>query len=146
MIVIGIDPGAMTGIVAIHPTPNSIDLVKHGAVSSLATTRWLEAFLREERDVAVVAEKFTISTRTVRGTQAGALEALYTLGAVRHICANAEVPLVLQNPSSAKKAVTDTYLRDLGITSVTVGPHERDALRHALLYARTHNLWKGTTA
>lgn len=145
MIVIGVDPGSTTGLVAIRPEADHIEVVRHGHSSGPAACRWLEAYTHDEPNLHVAIEAFVIAHRTVTGTRAGALEALYTIGAMRHICANAEVPLSLQAASSAKKAVSDAYLRSLGLTD-TVGPHERDALRHALLYARTKGLWKGVTA
>jgi hypothetical protein len=118
-----------------------------------ATLRWLDVTLRELADedsiltvdpkVAVAIERFTIAGRTIMGTREGALEALYTIGAADHIAASHRVPFTLQQASTAKNAVTDAYLREVGLITSVKAKHERDALRHALLYARTNNLWNG---
>jgi hypothetical protein len=49
-----------------------------------------------------------------------------------------------QTPAQVKNAYTDQTLRDLGLWGRVSGPHERDALRHALLHARTRGFWRGT--
>jgi hypothetical protein len=156
MIVIGIDPGKACGVVSIRPEPHAVEVLFHAAMDRPATLRWLDAALRELADedsiltvepkVAVVLERFTIAGRTVMGTREGALEALYTIGAADHIAATHRVPFLLQMASTAKNAVTDAYLREVGLIGSVKAKHERDALRHALLYARTHNLWSGVAS
>jgi hypothetical protein len=156
MIVIGIDPGKACGVVSIRPEPHAVEVVFSQTMDRPATLRWLDTSLRDLADedsiltvdpkVAVAIERFQIAGRTIMGTREGALEALYTIGAADHIAATHRVPFVLQQASTTKNAVSDAYLREVGLAKATKGTHERDALRHALLYARTHGLWSGVAA
>jgi hypothetical protein len=156
MIVIGIDPGKACGVVSIRPEPEVIAVLFHATMDRPATLRWLDttlwgitgpdSILTVEPKAAVAIERFQIAGRTIMGTREGALEALYTIGAVDHIAATHRVPFTLQQASTAKNAVTDAYLREVGLIASVKAKHERDALRHALLYARTQGLWDGVTA
>lgn len=145
-LIIGADPGGTTGIVAIHldPAPQVV-LTMHD--SGPAAVTWLADLLDritppgDEHVVAV--ERFNIAARTLRGTRDGTLEALYTIGAVRYICGVWGVPMRLQEVSTAKHAFNDDVLRRLDLYDRVHGPHERDALRHALLCARARG-WEGT--
>jgi len=145
--IIGIDPGTTTGIVLLDVTQQQIKIIDALQPSSGRACRWLAEEFRDSRVAidAVAIERFTISARTIRGTRSGALEALYTIGAIRYLCDQAAVPLAMQAVSTAKNAFNDDRLRRLGLARKTHGPHERDALRHALLYASTQGLWSGTS-
>lgn len=142
--IIGIDPGATTGIVVLAVTEDQIKIIDALQPNSHRAGTWLADELREGAVDAVAIERFTISTRTVRGTRSGALEALYTIGVIRYLCRNVGIPMVMQAPATAKNAFSDDRLRRLGLHRKTHGPHERDALRHALLYATTNGLWNGS--
>ena len=158
MIVIGIDPGKACGVVSIRPEANSVEVLSSATMDRPATLRWMYAALRDhagddsiltvEPKVAIAIERFTIAGRTIMGTREGALEALYTIGAVDHIAAMHRVPVTLQMASTAKNAVTDAYIREVSNETFkgVKAKHERDALRHALLYARTKGLWSGVPA
>jgi len=143
MRIIGIDPGQTTGIVTIDVGDGDITVVGRQHIGSLQVGNLLWAELTAA-PASVAMERFNISQRTLRDTRGGSLEALYTIGVVRYVCANAKAPCVLQEPATAKHALNDDVLRSLGFWDAVAGPHERDALRHALLYARTQKLWKGT--
>jgi hypothetical protein len=148
MLIIGIDPGGTTGAVLIRPATDNIDVLTNMHLSGLHVTQWVEAELAShpDEDYAVVVEQFTISPRTLTGSRAGSMEALYTVGSVRYVCFRSKTPVVLQTPAAAKNALNDEVLKELGLWHTVSGPHERDALRHALLYARTQKVWAGVAA
>jgi hypothetical protein len=54
--------------------------------------------------------------------------------------------MVEQEVATAKNAVSDRRLRELGLYGQASGPHERDALRHALLLASNQRVWRGLAA
>jgi hypothetical protein len=144
MHIIGIDPGALTGVVVIETDlekrPPTICNSMH--LTSLDAAHWLDD-RRYVGDYDVVMERFNLSPRTLRGTREGSLEALYTIGAIRFLCTKLGLPLYFQEPSAIKRIFGDDALQRLGYWTQIVGPHERDALRHALLHARTKGLWNG---
>jgi hypothetical protein len=148
MLIIGIDPGGTTGVVLIRPATDNIDVLTHMHLDGLRATQWVEAELTShpDEDYAVVVEQFTISPRTLTGSRAGSMEALYTIGSVRYVCFRCNKPVILQTPAAAKNALNDEVLKDLDLWKKVSGPHERDALRHALLYARTQRVWAGVAA
>jgi hypothetical protein len=148
MLIIGIDPGGTTGVVLIRPATDNIDVFTHMHLDGLHATQWVEAELTShpDEDYVVVVEQFTISPRTLTASRAGSMEALYTVGSVRYVCFRHQTPIILQTPSAAKNAINDEVLKDLDLWSKVSGPHERDALRHALLYSRTQRLWQGVLA
>jgi hypothetical protein len=145
MRVIGIDPGETTGIVVIEPWEREITVLSALHLKGLSASQWLDEQLTVSAS-DVVIERFNIAQRTLQGTRHGAMEALYTIGAMRHICHRLQMPMEMQDPSSAKNAFSDAVLKTLGLWDFVSGPHERDALRHALLYARTRGYWSGTAA
>lgn len=139
----GVDPGGTTGLVMIDAAADAITIEATAHLTSHPAIAWVWGHLTDDRPDAVVAERFTISVRTLKGTREGPLEALYTLGALRFACQVEKVPLALQTPAAAKNAFTDARLKDLGLYQCVSGPHERDALRHALLFAMTSHGWRG---
>jgi Holliday junction resolvasome RuvABC endonuclease subunit len=143
MRIIGIDPGQTTGIAIIESMDEvvTVDAALHMDGIGAARALGVELTLGPAE---VVVERFNIAHRTLLGTRQGTLETLYTIGAVRYVCAEVEIPLTFQEPAAAKRAFNDDVIRGLGLWSKTSGPHERDALRHALLHARTQGFWRGT--
>lgn len=144
MRIIGIDPGETTGIVVITPYEGEIVVADSLHLTGWAAADWLAETLRLNRtDTEVVIERFTISQRTLQGTRHGPIETLHMIGALRYVCHRYDVTPFFQTPAQAKSAYSDETLHDLVLWGRVFGPHERDALRHALLHARTRGLWKG---
>jgi hypothetical protein len=148
MLIIGIDPGGTTGVVLIRPAPDSVDVLTHMHLDGLHATQWLEAELtsHDHENYAVAIEQFLIAPRTLTASRAGSMEAIYTIGSARYVCFKYKTPITLQTPAAAKKAISDEVLKDLDLWKKVSGDHERDALRHALLYSRTQRLWRGVFA
>jgi len=145
MRIIGIDPGETTGIVVVVPHEGEIVITEATHVSSQTAPYWLTDALGEgDSNPEIVIELFNISQRTLQGTRHGVMETLYTIGVLRYVCDRHGLMPFLQTPAQAKNAYSDEMLRDLGLWKKVSGPHERDALRHALLHARTRGLWRGT--
>lgn len=146
MLIVGVDPGGTTGLALVRTTDggDEIDIVETQHIVGMGSIQWIDNLLRDRVPIQVAAEAFTIAERTLRGTRSGVMEALYTIGAIRYLCYKHGVAFTLQTPAQAKNAYTDSTLRALKIWRAN--PHERDALRHALLYARTHGLWEGRVA
>lgn len=122
---------------------SAVDVEYHAGLESLTAAGAVDALLRYRGVETVAIERFTIAPRTITGSRTGSLDALYTIGAVRYLCDREHIPLHLQTPAAAKNALSDERLCDLGLRGATVGPHERDALRHALLLSMTLRVWHG---
>jgi hypothetical protein len=147
MRIIGIDPGETTGIVVVSPYEGEIVITETMHLSGQQAPYWLTDVLAEAKDtIEIVIERFNISQRTLQGTRHGVMETLYTIGALRHVCDRHGIMPFFQTPAQAKNAYSDETLRDLGMWPKVSGPHERDALRHALLHTRTRGFWNGTPA
>ena len=147
MRIIGIDPGETTGIVVVRPYEGEIVIIEATHIDGKQAPVWLDNALGENGPnvpTEVVIELFNISQRTLQGTRHGPMETLYTIGALRYVCTQHAVMPFFQTPAQAKNAYSDETLSDLGLYRKVSGPHERDALRHALLHARTRGFWKGT--
>jgi hypothetical protein len=142
--VLAIDPGTTTGwaLVTVPHKGGDIHLDAHGASWWFKAANEIDAILHDYVISEVVAEKFTIAPRTIRGTRSGPEDALGMLGVVRLLAHRVGVPLVLQNPSTAKTAVPDRMIRDeLGWLDRLKTPHERDAVRHAIVAHRRVRTW-----
>jgi hypothetical protein len=146
MRIIGIDPGETTGIVVAQPHEGEIVIADALHVTGKAAPGWLASILTNGGDLRteVVIERFNISQRTLQGTRHGVMETLYAIGALRYVCDLCNVMPFFQTPAQAKNAYSDQTLKDLDMWKRVSGPHERDALRHVLLHARTRGFWKGT--
>lgn len=105
----------------------------------LRADTWLDHY----RDrVAVVGERFIINQATVTNTQAP--WSLEVIGAVRYMCVKYGCgELVLQNPSDAKKLVTNDIIKKLGWWTKGTAGHDKDALRHLATFA-LKNGWRHT--
>lgn len=149
MRIIGIDPGETTGIVVARPYDGEMVIIETLHLTGEKAPFWLDNALGENGPnvpTEVVVERFTISQRTLQGTRHGPLETLYTIGALRYVCSQHEVMPFFQTPAQVKNAYSDETLKDLDLWKRVSGPHERDALRHALLHARTRGFWSGVAA
>lgn len=93
-------------------------------------TECLSTHFTDEHRRLVVIEKYTITTRTARLTQQS--DALEVTGAVKQLCNDADVPVIVQMKSNAAKIASDKVLRGIG-WFVSGQRHANDAARHALL-------------
>ena len=128
--IIDVDPGNVCGIAILEPdfTFNSNEL------SPMMTTRVVERVINERTRCLIACERYDINGKKVLTQQ---LEALYTIGALRHIAAQYDVTFLLQNRSDAKK-VTDYTLKNFGWYKKTKDGHANDAARHVCQTLLTH--------
>ena len=87
---------------------------------------------------AVVCESFIITNATLTKSR-GENWSLESIGALRFLCTQHEVPFVLQTPARAKSFSTDEKLKRIGWHTAGKG-HATDASRHLLLYAVSNGL------
>lgn len=149
MRVLGIDPGATTGIAIIdvpwdesrfEPTPDAhvADLqieAAWGRGEDSVGQKMLNLIDEHDPDLLVV-EKFIITQRTVRYTRQP--DALWVIGGVRFLADILNIPVHMQPASLAKTTWDATRLKDTGWAKVVKQKHARDALRHALTACVTY--------
>ena len=131
--VLAVDPGKITGYCHINGDVRTED--------EIHCSRFLEiaAHLVEDCGVeAVACERFIISAQTGKFSQA--TWSLEQIGALRFLCAQNEIPFVLQNAADAKRFATDKRLNDIGWKRPPGAGHARDAQRHLLLYMANNQL------
>jgi hypothetical protein len=137
--VLSVDPGKATGIVmmswdGISDVPRVL-LSKEvqpdefaGVVEVLLNT------YRNDPNLTVVCERFTINAQTVRNSQAP--YSLEQIGVLKHLCrTNMYDPdkIVFQSPADAKNMFPNPVLKKLETWHVGGEGHANDAMRHALL-------------
>ncbi len=89
----------------------------------------------------LVLERYEIQERTTKfSPQHHSLE---IIGLLKYHANRAGVEVVMQLPVEAMTTVPDTRLKALGLY-VAGADHKRDALRHLLLYAAKHRLFRLT--
>lgn len=87
-----------------------------------------------KKDAVVVCESFTINNQTARNSQAP--WSLEVIGLIRYFSMVNHLELVFQQPSAAKRLITDEVIKRSG-QWVKGKDHQMDALRHLYLYAIT---------
>lgn len=100
----------------------------------------IRLFLALARDddakIAIVCERFTITTQTGKNSQAP--YSLEMIGVLKQIMIDYGIDpdtLILQSPSDAKKLFPNEALKKLEYWHVGGAGHANDAIRHALLQA-----------
>jgi hypothetical protein len=135
MIVLGVDPGATTGLALIDVAESGNTLVvETHQLAVKETMLWLR---RELPTVDLVGvEKYIITQRTAKlSRQTDALEIIGVVKAnLLYILTDLgiEVPLSMHTPADAKTVWNDERLKKHDLYRQAPG-HAKDALRHALL-------------
>ncbi len=132
--VLGIDPGQTTGLA----------VVEFSQARQSATAVWSEQMdwdnaadeiERRVGSVQVIAgERFMVNVQTARRGQEYVEAAMFMLGVCRREARRADIELVLEASSAAKKLVTDDVLKHLRLFPPGL-THAQDAARQAVLYA-----------
>ena len=137
--IIAFDPGKATGFTTYSPEFDSF------ASSELKDRHqfceWMRANLNKNHFDVVVAEKFTISRRTI--TTKIDYSALNILGWVEHECYDRNISFIFQTPAQIKSTntiATDENLKKIGWYTPTKGGHANDAARHMLVYLSTRSI------
>lgn len=125
MIILGIDPGNVTGVanwcIGQGGTPASEE------VPADEMGEWLSDFLKAAPAgaVRVFAERYTM-TPGIKTAQPAALE---VMGVVKHECRQNWAPLEWVQPSTSKHMGADSVLRKIGWYRKTKDGHANDAMR-----------------
>jgi len=135
--ILGIDPGLTIGIALIETVTLSghPEMIESGQIMFDAAPPKLQKLVRAADYVAI--ERY--NTGTGRGEDATTRqhEAVWTVGGVIFFCRLHGVKYRLQTSSDAKNVFSNPVIESVMPGVRVVGPHARDALRHALLAART---------
>jgi hypothetical protein len=139
-LVIGVDPGLTTGLLAarysldLRLTGDPIAMQIHGSEGVIPMVQTLLA-RASAAEVLLAVEQFVVSGRAARSSSAHAGRITRALIAELHDIGE---NVFLRNASLVKTWATDKRLNAAGLLAPTVGMnHARDAARHAL-YAAVH--------
>jgi hypothetical protein len=141
MILVGIDPGKVTGVAVWHD-PTVFNTSRYGELDvaevedSEAVVPVLRRMLDGRRPTLVAIERFVQTGRRMTFQP----HAQQVVGAVRSFCFEERVPLVFQQPGPAKKIAPNATLRRLGWLNTSPDQHANDATRHVLLVMATHHV------
>lgn len=132
MILVGVDPGNITGIAVwfdpAHYEPRNGLPVDTAEVEAAATVPVLRRMLEEQRPTLVAVERYIQNTRKTHQPKANEV-----IGALKSFCEEQLVRCVYQSPAAAQKIGTRTRLRQLGWYINTKDNHANAALGHVLL-------------
>jgi hypothetical protein len=135
MILVGVDPGNVTGV-AVWWDPDIFDNAERGGRAietaevedSTKVVSVIKRMLDGNRPNLIVIERFTQNPRKTHQPAASEVT-----GAVRSLAEELHVRCVYQSPSPAKRLGTTTLLKTLGWWSPSPDDHENSACRHVLL-------------
>jgi len=121
MIVLGIDPGAVTGWALVQTEPNNV------AVGEFPTWTGVGALLDAQPDVVVV-EAFRLYPWARSEMTWNSFVPCEVIGVIKYLACEHNIPIVQQSAAQGKSFklhLTNKYSK-----------HMHDALRHALVYLR----------
>lgn len=133
MIIVGVDPGNVTGI-AVWRDPDFYDCSQHAPidVTEVEDSTKVAAVIRQmldgERPNLILVERFKQNARKTHQPAASEVT-----GAVRSLGDELHVRVVYQSPSPAKKLGTTELLKRLGWWTPSRDDHGNSACRHVLL-------------
>lgn len=134
MILVGIDPGKVTGIAVwwdpfVYDSEFKKSCVDTAEVeNSTSVVAVLRRMLDGDPPFAVAVERYIANTRKTHQPAAGEVT-----GAVRSLCEQLSVRCVYQSPGFAKRIGTTSRLKQLGWWTPTPDGHANAALGHVLL-------------
>lgn len=126
-LLIGVDPGKLTGLAAINLDDGSLH---HWEASLIGAGDWVRYWITSQPVSRVVVERF-VPTRKVMTWQPDALE---VTGMLRYMCVSPVPPIPFELQDRAvRERVSPAALKELGWAKLDGSTgHARDALRHAL--------------
>lgn len=140
MIIVGVDPGKVTGVAVWHD-PTVFDTARYGELDvaevedSEAVVPVLRRMLDGEQPTLVAIERFVSSGRRMTFQP----HAQQVVGAVKSYCLEENVPLIFQQPGPAKKTAPNHVLKSIGWYRPTPDDHANDAVRHVLRCLATYH-------
>lgn len=135
MLIVGVDPGKITGLVVWRSFVATGSHVDRQEVPADEVTKTLRRMLRFERPTLIACERFTRGTGTQ--PQSAQPDADRVIGMVRSLADELVVRCVYQSPGPAKRVAPDRVLRQLGWYIRTLDGHANDACRQVLLALAT---------
>lgn len=140
MIIIGVDPGKITGL-ALYQSLTSdaigsgtvIGPIKSWAVAEVTNTQvipYIRALLRGRKPDAIACERFVQGTGRRSMSYQG--DAQHITGEVSALAQDLGCPFIRQLAGPAKKTGNDKILKQLGCYTVTPGGHANDGCRQVV--------------
>lgn len=127
-----VDPGKLTGVATFGFGELQTATLEHDVASD-----WYWGW--QNLGQVVVCEKFSVTQRTIKQASGQQLWSVEQIGVLRTRCRQQGIPLVFQSPSDAKSFATNEKLK-YAFDVLPSSDHERDAMRHLLLYIVRNNL------
>jgi hypothetical protein len=145
--VIAVDPGLKTGVAvySFDGTRNDPVLLDSVELTEAEFAPYIRAHFEAHPDTEVACEKFTITMKTAKLSQAP--YSLELIGVLKQILRDAGRPvedMVLQMPENAKNKYPNAALKKLGYWHVGGAGHALDGIRHGLLYIENKSAWMPT--
>ncbi len=135
LLIIGVDPGKVTGLVAWRSFVSTGPSIDRQEVPADDVARTLRLMLRSERPTLIACERFTRGTGT--RPQSAQPDADRVTGAVRSLADELVVRCVYQSAGPARRVAPDRVLRQLGWYMRTLDGHANDACRQVVLALAT---------
>lgn len=147
-----IDPGLVSGLASLHyDTREGMTVVQSMEGDLCLVGEFTRAFLQTytPNEAEVVAERFIITERTVRNSQAP--WSLEVLGVVRWLVYDlwrlpVEDAVILQSPADAKRLVPNEILHQTGLWHRGGAGHANDAIRHGVRRYAHHGVYDAWTS
>ena len=144
MILVGVDPGNVTGIAVwwdprVYEPPDARGTLVTAEVGAATVPRVLRRMLDGQRPALIAIERYKQNARKTHQP-----EAYHVTGAVRSFCEDMMVRCVYQSPSPAQRIGTHRRLKQLGFYVKSKDNHANAATGHMLLLMATY--WPETYA
>lgn len=144
MIVIGVDPGKITGI-ALWQTadsfgPGKLSGINPWAVAEVGNTevlKYIKLLLRGRTPTAIACERFVQGTGRRPMSYQG--DAQHITGEVSGLAQDLGCPFVRQLAGPSKKIASDKVLKKIGAYIATEDGHANDATRQVIRYLADHH-------
>lgn len=131
MHVIAIDPGLTIGLASVEVFRGTLAIHVHQTTGVLEAENWIESHIY--RNTVILVEEYVGSGHLTKEAK----HTVEVLGFFKHRFN--EYPMNLPVPQARKAHVSEAqhFITELGVTE---GPHNADALAHALTYLRKNNV------
>lgn len=128
--IIGVDPGLMTGVWLMQPD----GLITYGdEAPAMDAVAFIDTHA-SRKGCRIAMERYDIGFNTIKKSRQ--TDALEVIGAVKYIASLSDKIEIVMQPRNAKSRVTDVALKRIGWWDLADGsPHVHDAQRHALVLA-----------
>ena len=136
--IIGVDPGKMTGVWVMVDTDHVIGVEKP-ALEALVFIESAMSHVPGNTHIIFAVERYDIGVNTVKLTRQ--YEAMEVIGAIKYLAHRRGECLVEMQSRSVKTRVSNDVLRKLNWWTAGSAGHMHDAQRHALVAATKYTPW-----